>query len=209
MKQTKKRYSQSFKQQVLEDYFASGMSQKDCSQKWNVSSNLLCKWLSTCRNQEKSVSLHADSHLTSEKTESNSYPTSDKTRGNSSHISDKKEGNSYPTSGKTKGNSGHISDKTEGNSYPTSGKTRNNAHSTLNKAESSSNPFLHHSTPISHKSNSMDAKDQAIADLRAENERLRREAAYYKLRTTGYERLLEIVKEEDGIDLLKKDGAKQ
>ena len=165
MKQTKKRYSQSFKQQVLEDYFASGMSQKDCSQKWNVSSNLLCKWLSTCRNQEKSVSLHADSHLTSEKTESNSYPTSDK--------------------------------------------TGNNAHSTLDKAEVSSNPFLHHSTPISHKSNSMDAKDQAIADLRAENERLRREATYYKLRTTSYERLLEIVKEEDGIDLLKKDGAKQ
>ena len=165
MKQTKKRYSQSFKQQVLEDYFASGMSQKDCSQKWNVSSNLLCKWLSTCRNPEKSVSLHADSHLTS--------------------------------------------DKTERNSYPTSGKTRNNAHSTLDKAEVSSNPFLHHSTPISHKSNYMDAKDQAIADLRAENERLRREAAYYKLRTTGYERLLEIVKEEDGIDLLKKDGAKQ
>ena len=165
MKQTKKRYSQSFKQQVLEDYFASGMSQKDCSQKWNVSSNLLCKWLSTCRNPEKSVSLHADSHLTS--------------------------------------------DKTERNSYPTSGKTRNNAHSTLDKAEVSSNPVLHHSTPISHKSNSMDAKDQAIADLRAENERLRREAAYYKLRTTGYERLLEIVKEEDGIDLLKKDGAKQ
>lgn len=187
MKQTKKRYSQSFKQQVLEDYFASGMSQKDCSQKWNVSSNLLCKWLSTCRNPEKSVSLHADSHLTSDKTESNSYPTSDKTRGSSSHISDKKEDNSYPTSGKT----------------------RNNAHSTLDKAEVSSNPFLHHSTPISHKSNSMDAKDQAIADLRAENERLRREAAYYKLRTTGYERLLEIVKEEDGIDLLKKDGAKQ
>ena len=165
MKQAKKRYSQSFKQQVLEDYFASGTSQKDCSQKWNVSSNLLCKWLSTCRNQEKSVPLQADSHPTSDKKESNSYPTSDK--------------------------------------------TGNNAHSILDKAESSSNPFLHHSTPISHKSNYMDAKDQAIADLRAENERLRREAAYYKLRTTGYERLLEIVKEEDGIDLLKKDGAKQ
>ena len=42
-----------------------------------------------------------------------------------------------------------------------------------------------------------------------ENERLRCEAEYHKLRVAGYERLLEIIKEEDGIDLLKKDGAKQ
>ena len=55
----------------------------------------------------------------------------------------------------------------------------------------------------------MDAKDQAIENLRVENERLRREAEYHKLRVAGYERLLEIVKQEDGIDLLKKDGAKQ
>lgn len=55
----------------------------------------------------------------------------------------------------------------------------------------------------------MDPKDQAIADLRLENERLRCEAEYHKLRAAGYERLLEIVKQEDGIDLLKKDGAKQ
>ena len=55
----------------------------------------------------------------------------------------------------------------------------------------------------------MDPKDQAIEDLRVENERLRREAEYHKLRAAGYERLLEIVKQEDGIDLLKKDGAKQ
>ena len=55
----------------------------------------------------------------------------------------------------------------------------------------------------------MDAKDQAIENLRVENERLRREVEYNKLRVAGYERLLEIVKQEDGIDLLKKDGAKQ
>ena len=55
----------------------------------------------------------------------------------------------------------------------------------------------------------MDAKDQALENLRAENERLRREAEYQKLKVAGYERLLEIVREEDGIDLLKKDGAKQ
>ncbi len=55
----------------------------------------------------------------------------------------------------------------------------------------------------------MDAKDQALENLRVENERLRREVEYQKLKTAGYERLLEIIKEEDGIDLLKKDGAKQ
>ena len=63
--------------------------------------------------------------------------------------------------------------------------------------------------PLRHNSNHMDAKDQAIENLRAENERLRREVEYNKLRVAGYERLLEIVKQEDGIDLLKKDGAKQ
>ena len=55
----------------------------------------------------------------------------------------------------------------------------------------------------------MDAKDQVIEDLRAENERLRRESEWQRLRVAGYERLLEIIKQEDGIDLLKKDGAKQ
>ena len=55
----------------------------------------------------------------------------------------------------------------------------------------------------------MDAKAQALENLRMENERLRREVEYHKLRVAGYERLLEIVKQEDGIDLLKKDGAKQ
>ena len=61
--------------------------------------------------------------------------------------------------------------------------------------------------PKSH--NSMDAKDQALENLRIENERLRREVEYQKLKVAGYERLLEIVRLEDGIDLLKKDGAKQ
>jgi len=55
----------------------------------------------------------------------------------------------------------------------------------------------------------MDAKDQVIDDLRAENERLKKENEWHRLRVIAYERLLEIIKEEDGIDLLKKDGAKQ
>ena len=63
--------------------------------------------------------------------------------------------------------------------------------------------------PLRRKSIHMDAKDQALENLRLENERLLREVEYHKLRAIGYERLLEIVKHEDGIDLLKKDGAKQ
>lgn len=55
----------------------------------------------------------------------------------------------------------------------------------------------------------MDAKDQVIDNLRAENERLKQENEWHRLRVVAYERLLEIIKEEDGIDLLKKDGAKQ
>lgn len=59
------------------------------------------------------------------------------------------------------------------------------------------------------KSNRMDAKDQALENLRIENEKLRRALEYQKLKVAGYERLLEIVRQEDGIDLLKKGGAKQ
>jgi len=118
MKQTLNHYSQSFKHQVLDDYFQSGLNQRECSRKWKIPQSTLFGWLSSCRNREKSVSLCSNS--------------------------------------------------------------------------------IH-----------MDAKDQAIADLRLKTERLEREVEYNKLRVAGYERLLEIIKQEDGIDLLKKDGAKQ
>lgn len=118
MKQTKNHYSKLFKQQVLDDYFQTGISPDECATKWNIPLPTMYYWLQTCRNQEKSVSLRP-------------------------------------------------------------------------------------------KSKTMDAKDQAIENLRVENERLRREVEYNKLRVAGYERLLEIIKQEDGIDLLKKDGAKQ
>ena len=55
----------------------------------------------------------------------------------------------------------------------------------------------------------MDVTDQVLEDLRQENARLKQENEFQKLRVAGYERLLEIVRQEDGIDLLKKDGAKQ
>lgn len=118
MKRTLKHYSQSFKQQVLDDYFQSGMSQVECYTKWKIPEKTLNTWICACKNTQKSVSLRQNAIY-------------------------------------------------------------------------------------------MDPKDQAIADLRLENERLRREVEYNKLRVSGYERLLEIVKEKDGIDLLKKDGAKQ
>ena len=118
MQRTLNHYSQSFKQQVLDDYFQSGVDQHECARKWKIPQSTLFTWLCACRSQEKSVSLCSNS--------------------------------------------------------------------------------IH-----------MDAKDQALENLRVENERLRREVEHQKLRVTGYERLLEIVKQEDGIDLLKKDGAKQ
>ena len=120
MKQTRNHYSDEFKQQVLDDYFQSGMTAYACAKKWNILRSTFTKWVIECRSQENSVTLrHQKSH------------------------------------------------------------------------------------------NSMDAKDQALENLRIENERLRREVEYQKLKVAGYERLLEIVKLEDGIDLLKKDGAKQ
>ena len=118
MKQTKNHYSQSFKQQVLDDYFLSGLSQAECAKKWKISLPTFYEWTRICKTEKKSVSLYSKK--------------------------------------------------------------------------------IH-----------MDAKDQALENLRVENERLRREVEYQKLKVSGYERLLEIVKQEDGIDLLKKDGAKQ
>ena len=118
MKQTRKHYSESFKHQVLDDYFQSGMNQVQCASKWHIKRPTLTKWLGDCTSVQKPLP---------------------------------------------------------------------------------SPPNQKH----------MDAKDQALENLRLENERLRREAEYQKLKVAGYERLLEIVREEDGIDLLKKDGAKQ
>lgn len=65
------------------------------------------------------------------------------------------------------------------------------------------------SVPLQSKLIGMDAKDEMLEKLRAENEKLRHNLEFERLRVRAYERLLEIVKEEDGIDVLKKDGAKQ
>ena len=118
MRKPKQPYSDSFKNQVMEDYFSGELSLQACARKWEIPAQSLNNWVKICRNAKNSVSLR---------------------------------------------------DKTK----------------------------------------KMDAKDQVIEELRAENERLRRESEWQRLRVAGYERLLEIIKEEDGIDLLKKDGAKQ
>ena len=65
------------------------------------------------------------------------------------------------------------------------------------------------SVPLQSKLISMDAKDEMLEKLRAENEKLRHNLEFERLRVRAYERLIEIVKEEDGVDVLKKDGAKQ
>ena len=65
------------------------------------------------------------------------------------------------------------------------------------------------SVPLHSKLIGMDAKDEMLEKLRAENEKLRHNLEFERLRVRAYERLIEIVKEEDGIDVLKKDGAKQ
>ena len=65
------------------------------------------------------------------------------------------------------------------------------------------------SVPLQSKLISMDAKDEMLEKLRAENEKLRHNLEFERLRVRAYERLIEIVKEEDGINVLKKDGAKQ
>ena len=36
MKRTVKHYSQSFKQQVLDDFFQSNVSERECARKWNI-----------------------------------------------------------------------------------------------------------------------------------------------------------------------------
>jgi transposase-like protein len=118
MRKPNQPYSDSFKNQVMEDYFSGELSLQACARKWKIPAQSLNNWVKICKNAQKSVSLHP-------------------------------------------------------------------------------------------KLKKMDAKDQVIEDLRAENERLRRESEWQRLRVAGYERLLEIIKQEDGIDLLKKDGAKQ
>lgn len=119
MKRRRKSYSKSMKEEIMNDYFSSKMSQAACARKWQIHPHTLQSWISSCKSCSSSVSLHVKSKKT------------------------------------------------------------------------------------------MDVRDEVIARQRSEIERLERELEYQKLKTTAYERLIEIVKLEDGIDVLKKDGAKR
>ena len=55
----------------------------------------------------------------------------------------------------------------------------------------------------------MSEEKQNILALQERISQLEKSLEYERLRVAAYERLIEIVKQEDGIDVLKKDGAKQ
>ena len=55
----------------------------------------------------------------------------------------------------------------------------------------------------------MSEEKQDILALQERIFQLEKSLEYERLRVSAYERLIEIVKQEDGIDVLKKDGAKQ
>lgn len=55
----------------------------------------------------------------------------------------------------------------------------------------------------------MSEEKQDILALQERIYQLEKSLEYERLRVSAYERLIEIVKQEDGIDVLKKDGAKQ
>lgn len=66
------------------------------------------------------------------------------------------------------------------------------------------------SLPQEEPKNDMRAEEkQNILALQERISQLEKSLEYERLRVAAYERLIEIVKQEDGIDVLKKDGAKQ
>ena len=58
MSRTKNSYSESFKKQILEDYFRNGGSKDSCAKRWGIPTTSLRNWLTICKNEEKSVPLH-------------------------------------------------------------------------------------------------------------------------------------------------------
>lgn len=57
--------------------------------------------------------------------------------------------------------------------------------------------------------NVMIEQQPTLEDLQKQVSDLQKSLEYERLRVAAYERLIEVVKKEDGIDLLKKGGAKQ
>ncbi|MCQ2053573.1 MAG: transposase [archaeon] len=122
MSKTKNNYSESFKLQVLSDYYANGSPFRATCKKWNVTQGSLGRWIkASCTNEKKVVSLQPE--------------------------------------------------------------TKND--------------------PL------MQDNQSTIQELQQQVANLQKSLEFERLRVTAYERLIEIVKKEDGIDLLKKGGAKQ
>lgn len=122
MSRTSNTYSESFKLQVLSDYYASGSHLRETSRKWGISDPSLCRWLKdSCKNEKKLLPLQS-------------------------------------------------------------------------KLE---------------KGSTMQDNQSTIQELQEQVSNLQKSLEYERLRVAAYERLIEVVKKEDGIDLLKKGGAKQ
>lgn len=116
------RYSESFKLQVLSDYYANGSQLLATARKWNIPDSSLWSWLNaSCKNEKKVVPLQ---------TETEDRPT-------------------------------------------------------------------------------MQDNQSTIQELQQQVSELQKSLELERLRVVAYERLIEVVKKEDGIDLLKKGGAKQ
>lgn len=122
MSNSKNNYSESFKLQVLSDYYATGSHLRSTAKKWNIPHCSLYRWIQTsCENAKKVVSL---------------------------------------------------------------------------QSETKANPIMQDNQPT-------------VQELQQQVVRLQKSLEYERLRVAAYERLIEVVKKEDGIDLLKKGGAKQ
>ena len=122
MSKTRNIYSESFKLQVLSDYYANGSQLLATARKWNIPDSSLWSWLNaSCKNEKKVVSLQSET-----------------------------------------------------------------------KAD----------LP-------MQENQPTIQELQQQVVNLQKSLELERLRVAAYERLIEVVKKEDGIDLLKKGGAKQ
>ena len=118
----RRHYSQSFRWQVLNDYFRTGCNKEQTAQKWGIPAANLYRWLANyCTDEKKVVSLQSNSA----------------------------------------------------------------------------------------KEIAMESQGPSVETLKAQVQALQKTLEYEQLKVAAYERLIEIVKQEDGIDLLKKGGAKQ
>ena len=57
MRKPNQPYSDSFKNQVMEDYFSGELSLQACARKWKIPAQSLNNWVKICKNGQKSVSL--------------------------------------------------------------------------------------------------------------------------------------------------------